>query len=691
MQFGESKLKEYLKHIANSLNIFLVILFSIMSYFLIDAGFSILNLNSTNIVVSVQESQDRPFVPDCLGIRGGSIDGVWMDPQGFHEDGNWRLTSDNVYHMIHNEPIKLSVNYTEFFDLVFNCGPTQAVAKIDVQGESFFFDCYNETEIPTGVSYRISAVQTPWKSLCLFLLRWISTIVLFLLLAAMYSYRGSTIKQRAVMEKCYMVALFFLAVGFLYVSSWTTSPKVSPYADSWGWWDVPWYRVLGKSVAAGRIPYVDMWEQKGAFAFWIYGLGDLINPRWGLFPIQCCALFVSLLFSYKIGKELKNGRTGVLCSLMTLAFLELVMDECAMIEEYNLPFLMAGTYYALKYFSRTHINVKHPPQYAVIYGAVCAVSLGFRVTNCIPICIFILCITVFLIAKKEYKNLCQNIFAFLGGFFGVYLPVLIYFAANGALYDLLAGTILYSIRYTQQAATSIHSPDEWILILCYLLPAIVSMLLALEQKSLIRVGVFMAALIYGLFLSKMYVYPHYYITILIFVPIAISWLCQRTDLKDLPCMNRYHVFFAVATICILLPVAQDICKQAENRYNMVISLSKVQEISEDVKSMRQQIQHIPQEERNDVLGYNVHPKWYLDMNILPCYKFFAGQDAYVDGDERKKEEIIIYFQSMHAKWLIVKESIAIEEIAQIVDQHYECLDVLEVPSENAQFHLYHLK
>ena len=118
-------------------------------------------------------------------------------------------------------------------------------------------------------------------------------------------------------------------------------------------------------------------------------------------------------------------------------------------EEWSMPFLMAATYFFLR-------GLKDSSDGKIfcllIVGLIDGLGFGacvlLRATNAALICCYVFLTMIFLIQAHEFKTLLKNILSFCAGFVMIVLPFVIYFAAHGALYEMLYGTILLNVLYT---------------------------------------------------------------------------------------------------------------------------------------------------------------------------------------------------------------------------------------------------
>lgn len=661
----------------------------LLSYF-ISYGF-LENKSQVEVSICLDTRDNVSSDRNALSLRGAFIDDVWINPETIYKSGNWTFDNEqHVYTNKDNEPCVILLPCAKKINLVFNSGPKQGIAKVKKGDFEYYFDCYNDSFVELGRSFNLPIEKIGFTKIktflcCISLLFSIITSCAFLYIYNQFRRNKERINWNNI-EKAYLIVLFPIVFCVLYFLSVSSSPYVSESAYYWGE-DGSFYTLLGKTCAEGAIPYIDIWEQKGPIIFLIYTIGYIFSPNYGVFMLQNCFLYISFVLSYFIGKELGGIGRGIVASLMTVLFYILVMDEGALIEDFNLPFLMLSTYLALKYLSKNDNVVNHPPQYSVVHGITCGVSLGLRITNCIGICGVIIYIFFMLLLNKEYKNIIKNIFAFLFGLLLVVFPFVVYFTIHNALYDLVWGSLLYNIQYTNAALHSKHTIKEWIKIIIYLTPIIVCCVLAWEQKKNIAVPVTISAVLSALMLSNLFLFQHYFIIVLPFVPISISWALQDNDWSVTE-MGRYKISYIFCVVATVLVLTIQISYAANNRYAWMRSLHNIKNESDYVLAIKDQVNLIPSYDRNFVIGYNVRPDWYLISDIRPCYKYYTNQDWAISMSRQMEQENIKFYESSVAKWIVVQGNIAQQEIAQIITSNYRLYDSHYVAERETYLNLY---
>lgn len=111
------------------------------------------------------------------------------------------------------------------------------------------------------------------------------------------------------------------------------------------------YGIVGNGWMEGLMPYRDLFDQKGPLIFLIYGISFLLfKSFWLVFLLEWAAIFVSMVFSYKIAVLFISARKAFFISLL------LVLLLCNFPyygggghpSEFLLPFQLASLYFLIR-------------------------------------------------------------------------------------------------------------------------------------------------------------------------------------------------------------------------------------------------------------------------------------------------------------------------------------------------------
>ena len=466
-----------------------------------------------------------------------------------------------------------------------------------------------------------------------------------------------------------LAVLYIVYLASMVVASICTSPLYPHiYGD-----DSALFALLGKGVLEGKILYADLFDHKGPFIFFINALGQMLGGYYGIFAVQCICGFVSMAFLYFTAKMLDTTGKPALAYLAIFAAVYVVFfrvfQQGNLTEEYSQPAISAALYMFVKYGLRVKENPDHPPLYAFFYGIFFMALAFLRLTNAATVCAGILAIFVYLICKKRFRNLLWNLLAGLGGMAVVAVPVGLYFLAYGALYDMIYATFLYNANIVGKTGVASILDNLHRYIVLYLPMAITGLLLvvhiARERKVEfldVLLGCVLAVNFYMFYLANRY--PHYFA---IYVPVYLVFLARyfRLALKR---AATYVILFAIF-LCTFYNL--------QDQYYMVTSNLHYSYVSKSsqilYESIREVTDHIPEEERDSVIGYQMPVSYYMLADIVPCHKYYTWQETWAVVDPEILTEFMDWIQTENPTWILVTPQEDNETILALLDSRYEAV------------------
>ncbi|MDE7306040.1 MAG: glycosyltransferase family 39 protein [Clostridia bacterium] len=186
----------------------------------------------------------------------------------------------------------------------------------------------------------------------------------------------------------------------------------------------------------GQVLYKDIFDHKGLYIFALHSLAYLIsNDSFiGIYLIQLIVGFAYGCALYKI-LMLYTDRLRAVIFLPVLIFITYAARSYChgdSAEELMLPMLAFSLYYLLQYAKGQKLNLY---KYALV-GAFAAIAFWIKYTLCGLFFGWILLAFIFEIRDKSLKRAFAGVGIFLAAFIVATLPVIIYFAVNGAFGDM---------------------------------------------------------------------------------------------------------------------------------------------------------------------------------------------------------------------------------------------------------------
>ncbi len=234
---------------------------------------------------------------------------------------------------------------------------------------------------------------------------------------------------------CLLISILFLII----------CTKTSPLYKINDWYDANAFFTVGKSMFHGKVPYLELFEQKGPLLYLIYGLASIIsyNSFIGVFLIEIIFMTISFYYISKIIEfYLPKKMSYLLIPILAMLILSSrSFTHGGSCEELTFPFLIMTIYYFINYLKNNILTNKQILLIGILAGFTFWIKytlLGFQFG-------FWIVILIKELKQKEGKDLLQKIGYFLLGILITTVPWIIYFGMNKGLKSLIDTYFLFNI------------------------------------------------------------------------------------------------------------------------------------------------------------------------------------------------------------------------------------------------------
>ena len=471
---------------------------------------------------------------------------------------------------------------------------------------------------------------------------------------------------------CQYLLFFAIFLVYLYIASPYTSPS-NPYYNC----DSSIFYTIGNGINAGLIPYKDLFDHKGPLLFFIYSWGtSIISGKLGVFVLQSLCGACSLLFLFKLSRLFLNVKWTVAIIGILLFVMPASIGEGALSEEWSLPFAILPLYY----LSKSTIENKEQSLWFWLSLGVCLMLIALIRINNAPVVIAIFVyLTLSFLYQKRFRSLLISYIFFIAGMIVALLPFLIYFIRKDAIMDFVDGNFIHNFQYAIHG-TSTKTGEFWITFAGKTIAVVVLCLLGYlnVKKNRVPVSIYRLYSLVGLISTVALIpgngYPHYYMTFLPTICLALIFICiSASHLRGIKaftsscCGSLVVAFFYISgSVSQLLCGCICICFPGHPTKHQL-----------QIECMEKFSKIIPVEEKNSLIVLDTLPYAYLYMNISPSFNFFTLQNAHAIVKPEISEAIYSLFCGNNApKWVIMKycpESIS-NELSQI--KHPGLKDIL---------------
>lgn len=469
-----------------------------------------------------------------------------------------------------------------------------------------------------------------------------------------------------------MVLIILTAVAFVFIFSCSTSPLYKYYIGG----DSSVFLLFGRGWLEGKVPYRDMFDHKGPFIFFVNIFGWLFTgTRHGMILIQIPCLVITLLFMTKIASLFSKSiwyRVAVIFVVLTVMTENYIEGDLT--EEYCLPFLAASSFFIIKYLYSDCAG-KHAWIYAVLYGITSGICLMTRATNAVYVGIASIVIAITLFCHKHYRNIWENIFAFILGLLLVVIPFAVYFYVNGAFGQFIDGTFIQNAEYAKHMVSwtkGARFADYRIFIrrdftaLCIIPTAILAIW---RKKYPLFFFCVISALLEIYILTSGAMFAQYAMVELPQVALLINEIMFFISNISKKNWNKIQ-------ICTMLVLCL---------YSALVMAKRVKSASDLMAHCREYnnvgyenlISQIPNDEKNEFVsyGYGYFKEPYLLHNMPFCNKYFILQGWYMEHTPSTIEDLKQEYSQCKAKWILTADYT--NAIDDILDNNYSLYDEVE--------------
>lgn len=229
---------------------------------------------------------------------------------------------------------------------------------------------------------------------------------------------------------------FLVAVSTLLVG--TACSPIFPYQV---WNDANCFFTVGRQVLKGTVLYRDIFEQKGLYLYFIYGIANLFSKTsfFGVYILECIAFSVTLYFVAKISSYFLREKYiyWVVLAFAVLTVLSSSFEKGGSAEEFCLPVFMIFLCHGLEYLCGLGTGIRKSKFLAD--GILLAVVFWIKY-NLVFLCAGVILGTAlsFWFGKKKKELRQYLMFGFAGMLIGT-VPLAAYFTYYGAWGDLWFG------------------------------------------------------------------------------------------------------------------------------------------------------------------------------------------------------------------------------------------------------------
>lgn len=247
-----------------------------------------------------------------------------------------------------------------------------------------------------------------------------------------------------------MVWVFCLFLSLLFLSIGTKSSPLYPFND---WVDVNASFTMGKAMMNGKVLYRDIFDQRGPFFYFLFGLTYLISSTdfLGVFLLEVISFSAFLFFCFKLlSLFLDINYSLIALPLISASIINLKsFSHGGSPEQLCLPLVTISLYYLFAYFKRFY-SKPIPKCWILINGIIAGSILWIKFSLLGFWFGWIIAILIGMLINKQIREALYTSLLFISGMIVVTIPWVIYFGLNRSLGECLNSYFVINIfTYTE--------------------------------------------------------------------------------------------------------------------------------------------------------------------------------------------------------------------------------------------------
>lgn len=490
--------------------------------------------------------------------------------------------------------------------------------------------------------------------------------------------------------------LFIILSAFTAIFICSKSSPLYPFND---WVDANCFMTIGRSMLHGKLPYRDLFEQKGPLLYIIHCAAALFSERSfiGVFIFEVIAAAAYLAAAYAIIREFWKSRFAIavlpVIAMITYSSKAFCHGDSA--EEFCLPLLTCSFLIGLRAVKNSHCLTDRQ---AILTGILSGCVLWIKFTMLGFFLGFFILPALDILRKKGFRGLLRTIAMIFLGVAAVTFPIFIYFAANSALSDLF-GVYFYDniFRYSNK------NTDPFVIVVMrniyygiksafknLVIPIIIiiaGVIIAFCRRFK-REGSYLAAsfaLTFAFIFGLGNAYRYYSFILNTFLPISFAvFPTSSVKIKKIRFLSS-PVPLSILTLAFSIPFC---LTNSSNRYLMKYSRSDMPQFKfADI---------ISETPDATLLNYNfLDGGFYTAAGIIPNCKYFCRLNMEYDEMDRSLQ---LYVSNASVSYVIVRSDF--EDLnddqnydPQILEPHYQLVTTEGFPYYDIYlyYHLFKLK
>ncbi|WKZ36475.1 MAG: glycosyltransferase family 39 protein [Anaerolineales bacterium] len=205
------------------------------------------------------------------------------------------------------------------------------------------------------------------------------------------------------------------------------------------------FMYIGSLILKGKIPYLDVWENKGPLVFYINALGLLLGDgsRWGIWLMEFLFLFGAAWLCYLLIRAGMGNIPALIGVFVLVSAAGNVLQGGNYSEEYSILFSCLALWAFGKGAQQPKIKT-----FDLLIGLSLGLNILLRPNNISMQAAVAGGFIALAFLSRDWRLLARRLVLIALGAAAVLVPVVVYFAFKGALQEMINVVIVFNLQYS---------------------------------------------------------------------------------------------------------------------------------------------------------------------------------------------------------------------------------------------------
>ena len=422
--------------------------------------------------------------------------------------------------------------------------------------------------------------------------------------------------------------------------------------------------VMGKEMAAGKLPYIEIFDHKGLYIFYITFLYAYLGKFW-IFLFMSICITVSLVFLVFAFKELEFDNRTIAIGALFFASLYIFFGQFPGDADLIVSVGMVMLYFYARGYKRN--SDKDYLLACLLAGACAGIALNIRPSDAMLGFAFMVFYLVKRIREKKIAIMFRDAALCVVALIVTALPAYIHAYSAHFLKEMVDAVFFSNFKYLGSAADK-SVVLVWMsrLIVTGIFASLVLLWFFKRKEYQLEESLFIIIISGIIFVIQFVIalFAHYLISVSGFISLTLVIVINKYHLLDKEKKTSKPISYAMLGVfCLSL------------LFNPILYLSHLSRDKADITYIKETISE--EDRKEHTFLFSTYPGLYLNTGINIIYPDFNAQKYHMNlSEEFSQEKLSEFIQGNEVKYFVTRKELKETALELFGSAHYE-----EVPTE----------